>query len=221
MQTLTEKILHRLLQESSLVPAHLAAIQTVNAPSRKEAVIYDIDEIEQWLQIIVQDGGTSYALEAMRGFISIRKPAHPCDEAWEVIMSVGPGYGKLVYGLAYAMSPTGKLISDRASVSDDAQRGWQRAEKERISTELDSITPPHKTPPKEDDCRLYNQPGKEFLDRAYVAQGWETGALKTLKVNHNKMVRRNGLTHKEEYDLIEALRTLSVVFFNKNYEQES
>lgn len=216
--SLIEAVYRKLLKEASANITGLAAVQTSDTGAKKEAVIYDIAALEEMLDQIF-DGDENVALGAVRGIIRIRKPNHPCDDAWEVSLSAGPGIGKLVYGAAYAMSPSKKLIPDRLSVSTDAERGWKRAEGERTSKELDFLYPPHKTPEKEDDCRRHNEPDKEFLDRAYTAQGWETGTFNALLRAHDEMVKRNGLTPGEELSIFDALKGRVIEFFHASYPE--
>lgn len=218
MGDITERVFRRLIRESASTTG-LAAIRSKDTGLTKEAIIYDIDAMEQWLQAIVSEEGRDYALDTIRGMIRIRKPGNPCDGAWEVSMSAGPGFGKQVYGAAYAMSPTGKLIPDRMSVSAAARRGWSRAQTQRKSKELDFLFPPHLTPEKDDDCRRHNDPGEEFVDRSYEAQGWEAGMLEQLQANHDEMVKRNGLTPDQELALYDALKSQVTKFFESNYEE--
>lgn len=218
-----EIVFRRLLSESSLTGG-LAAIRTADTGSKKETLIYDIDTLEQWLFAII-NGDKDYAYEAIRGFIRIRKPNNPCDGAWEVAMSAGPGFGKQLYQSAYAMSPTGKLIPDRISVSDDnpetgargARGGWKKAEKERPSKELDHLFPPHLTPEKDDDCRRHNEEGAEFLDRSYSSKGDEQNMLAELEANHRDAMQRNNITPEQEITIIDTFRSQINKFFDKNY----
>jgi len=216
--SLVEAVYCKLLKEASINTTGLAAVQTSDTDIKKEAVIYDIATLEEMLDQIFE-GDENIALGAVRGIIRIRRPSNPCDGAWEVVLSAGPGIGKLVYGTAYAMSPSGKLIPDRMSVSVDAERGWKRAQGERTSKELDFLYPPHKTPEKEDDCRRHNEPDREFLDRAYVAQGWEIGTFRTLLNAHNEMVRRNDLSPGEELSIFDTLKDHVIEFFHSSYPE--
>lgn len=98
------------------------------------------------------------------GFIRINKPKYPCHGAWEVTRSAGPGHGKLVYAMGYHMSPTGKLMSDRVSVSDSAREAWTKVYKKSQGLQLDDIKNP-KTPTKSDDCQVHDQ--IDALNKAY------------------------------------------------------
>ncbi len=95
--------------------------------------------------------------------------------AYEVTHAAAPGLGKVLYGMGYGLSPTGLLMPDRDknAVSSDANQAWKRASSSRKSLKLDALPPNNKTKNPEDDAVLHGVPGKEHLDFAYKAQGWE------------------------------------------------
>lgn len=116
---------------------------------------------------------------AVVGFISIKAPfAYPCNGAWSIVVSWGPGIGEAVYGTGYVMSPNHTLVPDRHSVSDSAAGAWKKAfEKSGIvKTPIDSVEDhrdgnPHDPQRKDylkrlgfedhtedpaDDCKLYS-----------------------------------------------------------------
>ena len=95
--------------------------------------------------------------------------------AYEVTHVAAPGLGKVLYGMGYALSPSGLLMPDRHAVSPDAAAAWKKASKERESLKLDELPPNNKTKEPDDDAELHKEKGKEHLDFAYKEQGWEKG----------------------------------------------
>jgi hypothetical protein len=118
-----------------------------------------------------------------RGMIKIKAPKDPAYGAWEVISSAGKGYGKLLYGLAYALAPNDCVIPDRNKVSPDARAGWQKtAASGRPKKKLDNRDDP-KTPEKHDDSKVYG--GKdEYLDYAYCETSSDSTEAQLLNKNH-------------------------------------
>lgn len=142
---------------------------------------------------------------AIRGVIQIREPANPCWKAWEVIASAGPGgadIARTVYGIAYALSPSGIIMPDRTTVSPPAKAAWAgvAAKGERKVLPLDDISLPvekRRTPNlPDDDCELYRGKSKSTdpsknpqLQNAYVATGKEKSMLAYLTAVHESFVK--------------------------------
>lgn len=106
------------------------------------------------------------------GRIVIGPSTGPCWGAREVRVSVGPGKGDTLYPIAAALSPTGRIMPDRGSVSPGAQSRWAKFPPES-GADLDDINDPQ-TPPPEDDCEVHRampalRPGRDpaVLNRAY------------------------------------------------------
>ena len=141
---------------------------------------------------------------AIRGLIQIREPNNPCWGAWEVIASAGPGgadISRTIYGLGYALSPSGIIMPDRKSVSAPAKSAWERvaAKGGRKVLPLDDISLPveqRRTPDfPDDDCELYRgkskgtDPNKNSqLQNAYAATGKEKGMLGYLSAAHESFL---------------------------------
>ena len=120
--------------------------------------------------------------DAIVSFVEIRKAKQPCLDAWTIYSAAGDG--KFTYGTAFAMTPTGKLVPDRMSVSPSARAAWtKQLKKGRKNQPLDDYKHPV-TPPEEDDCMLqdphYGMDERGPLDRAYEASGWEKEMLDKL-----------------------------------------
>lgn len=191
------------------------AVFVEDAGSEKTAILYspqDVDKLLRQFQDAEEKRKEDYrhywekirladmSIEgAVRGIIQLRQPSNPCWGAWEVIASAGPGgadIARTVYGLGYALSPSGIIMPDRASVSGAAKAAWARVAGKggRKVLPLDDITNP-KTPDPQDDCRLYTGKSRDTdpsknpqLQNAYSAQGWEKGMLKYLTAAHESFM---------------------------------
>ena len=251
MKTITEKIFLRLLKEGQRVDnpgeyAHVMqtrgqALIVRRSSSDITAVIYDqnklVDNIEALgKDIFVEDSETvlQFLMDGIYlGLIQVRKPANPCNGAWEVSASLGPSklLARNVYGLAYDLSPTGSIISDRTSVSGDALSAWRGIYSSKSSLErgkktpsgrtirgrkpLDDIQNP-KTPPPEDDCKIY--PGEDALNWSYEAEGWEHGMLQFLEKNHEMTMKDlSKINSSFSHNFDEAIFAFIVDFFGKHY----
>jgi len=162
---------------------------------------------------------------AVSGFISIKAPyRHPCNGAWSIVASWGPGIGEAVYGTGYVMSPTHMLIPDRKGVSASAAGAWKKAfaKSSIIKTPVDNAEDhtsgtPHDPQRKDylnrlgfedhtedpaDDCNLYRayttrDPEKfEHLNFYYDASP-DIG-------RYSQMLEKMKKRHEEVMDSIEA-----------------
>ena len=201
MHPLTESIYRRLLREATeqqrrgekrLAQAEGLAAYSFRNNNNLIAVLYDpkylIDNIDNIL-----NGGNVYVLHrVMQGIIEISKTRDPCNGAWEIERSAikNKGEGGLIYGLAFAMSPTGILTPSRGSVSQRAQQGWIQ-QKGRNGKPFDHAGMPQNQDPS-DDCRLHNdydlcKGGHIDLDshnRSYEEEGWESALFSKLEEAH-------------------------------------
>lgn len=191
---LIESVYRRLLAESSAPDTSgLGAVIKDTSSGTKVAVIFKTSaaSIEKMKKIISDERSNSatWVVKAgehlllnkedpvVVGTIEIQVAESPCWDGWEVKRSAGPGYGRVLYGLGYAMSPSGRLFPDRFSLSSSAKKVWARAAKERKALPMDDEHKP-KTPSEEDDCSVYG--GEAAIDSVYESQGWERGMLKQL-----------------------------------------
>jgi hypothetical protein len=128
--------------------------------------------------------------------------------AYEVTHVAGPGLGKIIYGIGYALSPRGLLMPDRHAVSPDAEKAWKKASTERKSLKLDALPPKNKTKNPEDDAELHNEKGKEHLDFVYQSQGWERSMA-------NKLISRGEASLKDLSDDVDRdINALRHVFMS-------
>ena len=126
-------------------------------------------------------------VSAIMGMIRISPPAYgpsggenSCRGAWEVVRSGvrsrGVGIGGLLYRLAAAASPTGKLMPDRRDVSPNAQNVWKSkfskmSDEKKQSNVLDDEQNARTEDPN-DDCIVHDYdeekgPGSNLLNYVY------------------------------------------------------
>jgi len=180
---------------------HGAAVYVIEDAKVVDIIVYNTELFQNILDKKAVELGLPEAAAMAAGtpgvvfaYIQIRPPWNDygtCNGAWYVSMSAGRGYGKMLYGLAYAATPNGLLMPDRDSVSDDAFKGWTKASRSRRGISFDDVNNP-KTPDPGDDCRLHKKGGDgdcggrnpEVLNSAYPSQGWEKGVLEAGKAAH-------------------------------------
>jgi hypothetical protein len=116
-----------------------------------------------------------------------------CYGSWMVYKSAGPGMGKYVYGLGYALSPSGLLIPDRETVSPTAREGWKKQAAKRGKKPLDDITLPvhsRRTPnDPHDDCSPQDE---DALNYAYEGGPDDERLLRLLTAEHGRMMSALG-----------------------------
>ena len=181
--------LRRIIREASEVGKDLAALVDETSNGFK-ATVYDPVRLEDL--VLDSPGILSDGPSALKGCIvgrvQVVEPEAPCWGAMKVASIAGPG--KLMYGLAYALSPSGLLISDRDPASMTAQSisAWRSmaAKSGRGRKKLDNIADPQ-TPEPEDDCDIRPE---EFLNYAYESEGWEGETLRSLRAEHERLVKR-------------------------------
>jgi hypothetical protein len=182
--------IREILKESVEVSGFAAFVgESFFNPDAKEAVLVDTKKFDEEFKKAKKSNKLFTDLDAVKiaarssvvGYISVGPPLRGSAwGAWEVTRSAGRGYGKIVYGMGYALSPRGLLIPDRTSVSDDARSAWEKASKTRDSLQLDAMPPENRTDTREDDTDIHDEEDYEYLDRAYKAQGWEKGMMSSL-----------------------------------------
>lgn len=131
----------------------------------------------------VRDGADLGWVEALK----TKNERSPCRGAYEVASSNAyrKGLGPLLYDIAMeaATDLGGGLMSDRFTVSDDAQRVWRKYQEDRPDVtylKLDSVEN-ERTPPHEDNCDVLNAKsfaGDDWYDHplagVYRKPGMET-----------------------------------------------
>lgn len=127
---------------------------------------------------------------AVVAYVEIAPPDEPCLGAYKIAAIVGPG--KLAYGMAYALSPSGLIISDRSSMTPKAMSAWKNMTSKmkpgsRDVYALDNIEAP-KTKTKKDDCTFWA--GEDHLNAAYGGEGGEVAELAAMERRHWAVKKR-------------------------------
>lgn len=205
--TIQERVMRRLLIESAFGKvAGLGAFVTGEGYD-KAAFLYDTNMLIDYLRYGEEFIDKPIELEELsnrptsrkeavdrilKGYIKIGGSANSCQGAAIVAYAAGPGYGKELYGVAYAMSPTGLLAADRGAVSNSAGRAWAKAADsgrgrrkfdDRYHRHSEEGNEYHTDDPK-DDCSLHFD--RDHLNYAYEAEGWEKGLLDYLTAQHEE-----------------------------------
>jgi hypothetical protein len=228
----------------------LAAAVKHYSAIRKHAVLYNSDKLWDridYIHSVYKKNGSYLDLQKyfadniLRGFIDIGVPRRSdvtdkvgkCNGAWEVYHSAGPGYGKIVYGMGYALSPSGRLIPDRSSVSSDAFKGWTGAfNSSRPRIPLDDIEHQHQLPGNEyhtddpsDDCSVYDLTDIDggdvtVLNQAYDSEGWERTELDDLGGYHDENIQNLESEFGDEFaDYVQdVIIDSGWIFFRKHYK---
>ena len=208
--------LRRLIREAAGIGDDLAAVVDEGSNGFK-ATVYDpvaLEDLALDSPSVFSDGPTALK-SCIVGRVHVVSPDAPCLGAMKVASIAGPG--KLMYGLAYALSPSGLLISDRESMTPVAVDAWKRmaAKGGRGRRQLDNISDPQ-TPPTDDDCELRPE---EFLNYAYELEGWEKETLRSLQSEHERLVKRLTADGKLERLGIElAILSAGFAFFQTKYK---
>ena len=175
--------LRRIIREVAAGPGDgVAALVTRDGRGGFKATVYDPIGLED---VLLGDPHGSLS-GCIVGRIHIVEPHEPCWGAMRVASVVGPG--RLMYGLGYALSPSGLLISDRESMTPKAVDAWRAmsAKGERGRRRLDDIDAPKTRDPR-DDCTLRRE---EFLNYAYEETGEEDDMLLSMQGEHERLMDR-------------------------------
>jgi hypothetical protein len=151
-----EKILRRLLAESTNKSSNLGAAIKERGKTAT-AILYDTNSLIELLSGRQEDGKSledqpdiraATLDKVIKGYIKIYNiDDGTCYNTTLVDTIAGPGFGKELYSLGYAMSPTGLLAPARNSVSPEATAAWKKAaDRGRKRHKFDDAENP-KTPP--------------------------------------------------------------------------
>lgn len=166
----------------------------------------------------------------LRGSAGFGQTDKPCRRAWQVSSIAGIGFGKLLYGLGYALVPSGRLMPDRDFSSKRAKDAWTRSAGKMKGLPLDDVENP-KTPEKEDDCKVQVPTDKggpdPVLDVAYEGPQVDPGPMERV---HEKTIEKlmgvlNSVSNKRfDYEqtkekLEDMLRSSSAKFFTSEFEK--
>lgn len=192
-----------ILEDTSDSPySRLAVI--IRSEGNIRAYVYDPEPIIALRRDAKEVDIAAAAQDSVRGYLTIGMPPRdesnmsilPCAGAWQIKASWArnKGDGRMIYGLAAALSPTQKIMPDRGSVSPAARAGWvSAAEKGFPSQPLDDIDHricgEYHTEDPADDCWVHHDP---VLDRAYAnpkRSRW-VGELNVMYDNHDAAMAR-------------------------------
>lgn len=169
---------------------------------------------------------------AVVGEITIEEPNDPCLGAWYVGTIAGEGYGKILYGLGYALSPEGILMPDREAVSHKAYRAWSKQTARRVGEFDDAALPvdQRRTPnDPSDDCTLHKSNDGDCkktnrdpmpLNYAYKAEGWEDKLALDLKRAHNAAMAELPKLYINRKTLEGLLLMAGRYYFSDTYGEE-
>ena len=214
-----ERIYKRLLKESTTPNVDGYGAYVTNADyGNIKTVVYDIPNVEDLIldnpQILDNTSVPTTLINHVIAWINIRPADDPCWDAYEIGSISGPG--KLAYALAYATSPSGRLISDRESMTIDAISAWKNmsSKSQRNKLPLDPVDNP-KTPNPDDDCKTRKE---DFLNYAYEAEGWEKSMLDGMTTEHNDFMSRLSKAGIDLKSFENLIRSIGFKSFQSKYE---
>jgi len=138
------------------------------------------------------------AEKSVVGMITLDAAEDRCNDAMVVKYVVAKeGLGPTLYEIAMQLSPSGRIISDRAAVSDKATGIYKVLHQRGDITKKeldDNNVPMHKRKTPEDpsdDCEVWNHkeknPDREFLDYSFEGSGKVD--INALKKNHEDSMK--------------------------------
>lgn len=188
----------------------LALLVTRPNPGKVMVYLYSPSGVEDNLGDVVasvengRDGaGVTGVIVGMAGY---GKPTGPCHGAWGVTSIAGVGYGRILYGLGYNLTPNGRLMPDRFDNTPMAVAAWSKAARKL-----------KKVPFDEEDCDLVLPRSKggpdPLLDAAYEGGGLPDQEIAKMRVRHADVVRLLGTVGVSEDDWKDWLRRKGMEFF--------
>lgn len=183
-----ERIYRRILSEAGAPDVSAYGAVVVEDADLRTASIYDLVSAEGvlrgWTTLDEGDGDElQAALEGtIVGYVEISEPKDPCWDAYKISGIIGPG--KLVYGVAYALSPSGLIIPGRNDMTPQAVAAWKgMASKVTAGNSERKVLPCNGEGLREDE---------DALNYAYGGEGWETTALAGMERQHWALRKRFG-----------------------------
>ena len=213
----------RVLQESA--PSDVSSLAAlVREEGESQVILFRYDKIYSSLSRRKdEDDVFNFLLENIKNSIVGYGVFGPPDKgeaygAWEVTHAAAPGFGKILYGIGYALSPSGLLMPDRHQVSPEAEQAWKKASRDREKEKLDDLPPNNKTEDDFDDAELHSKKGKDFLDMAYKSQGWEKGvAARLIAQGKTALKELSEDVNRDESAIRNAFFAMGTQFFRDQY----
>lgn len=215
------------------------AVVVSHHSSRAIAVLYDVEAFlstvpSSWREAMIDgnlDVVDSLADNVVKGYISLGSPGSHgnCDGAWIVGRAAGPGYGREVYSVGYALSPNGRLAPDRNGVTDAAYNAWASVWKksEYKKRPMDDSSHVHALKGNEyhtddpaDDCSTYPPYMMKYgrdpnvVNHTYQGTGDEKALLAGMQARHRELV---GDDPRLQAALEEAMLEAGDAFFDMHY----
>jgi hypothetical protein len=189
--------LRRLIREALVGGERLALCVRERYGSQIEVVLYSSEGVERNLGEVVAGVESRRGVAGvLRGMATYELGSEPCHGAWSVTQVAGPGYGRILYGLGYNLTPEHRLMPDRDYTSARAGRAWAGAAGKRLrGLPLDDIEDPA-TPDPSDDCTVKvprSEGGPDpVLDVAYEGGELPVGEIEAMGAEHRAVVELLG-----------------------------
>jgi len=162
--------------------------------------------------------------EALLGTIKISKKSGMCHDASVVnISAVDEGYGPMLYDIAMTMSPSGKIMSDRLSISNLASNYYKQLHK-RSDIKAEPFEDPL-TSSGEGACARWSDeyPDMEHLDYAFSRTS-DFDATQLLDAHENTLSEISEILLQFGFDQMSTEQILKIAFdevqpdfFSKRY----
>lgn len=215
---LIETICRRLLIEATTSASNIEnlAAYTFEGDGGDAAVLYRPETVKNLMSSGASlDSETLLKSSAVVGYIGLQHHDTDCWAASEILSMVGKGYGKILYDIGYALSPSGILMMDREIVSPAASASWLRAGDklgDKNKKKFDARKPNNKTPEAIDDCDLFPEPERAHLNYAHKETQDSSGTLSSLMNAHNQFIKSIGPAAE---DTKEALYAAGAELFHR------
>lgn len=165
------------------------------------AVLYNANELIKWSKNPDWSYDNFLTRPIVLGYIKIQPPGEKCSDAYEIQSIGGPGWGHILYPVGHAMSPSGRLIPDRAVLSAPARGAWWKRWNELSPEDLLPMDDPefhnsdgsskeqhhHHTDNKWDDCPTYKHQGWDHLNWVYPEPQGARELLSRLEGEHAQL----------------------------------
>lgn len=227
--------LRQIIREA-LDSEQLALYTWSNSPSSIKVLLYSP------VELLSLDWSDRYELpkDVVKGYAAFHRPDEQCRGAWEVTAIAGIGYGKILYGLGYSLTPNNMLMPDRAFSSKKATDAWTKSSEKMTGFPLDYVDAEESekitSDDPSDDCEVRSWKidpetgkgsGDPVLDMAYKGPHTNPGPM--MKVHDNTVTELmeilNGLgamyADPEEVDemLGGMLKSVSTKYFSSEFQK--